>query len=105
MKRYSFFIAAFILLSHLVFGQLPERVVQTRSLVIMDLPLVQVDGFLVRGDWEEKADFIQKNLSLIGIDAIAYMHNDDWAASPSLKDQFSVYKKNEKRCSYFRHGN
>jgi len=77
-------------------GQLPETIVTSRSLVVMDLPLEKNGEFLVRGDWHEQSETIQKNLALMGVDAIAYLHAGDWNASPTSRATFKdFFRKRE----------
>lgn len=72
----------------IVSGQLPETLVTTRSIVVMDLPLAKEGEYMTRGDWQEKAKDVQRYLVLMGVDAIAYLHADDWDASPASRGTF-----------------
>ncbi|MCP4456683.1 MAG: hypothetical protein GY816_01445 [Cytophagales bacterium] len=86
----------FLLLSMLLIGfwaeaQMPETIVTSRSIVVMDLPLSKVGEYMTRNNWEQKAEEIQKYLSLMGVDAIAYLHSDDWNASPASKTTFQKF--------------
>jgi len=72
-------------------GQLPETIVTSRSLVVMDLPLEKDDGFLIRGDWQKQSETIQENLALMGVDAIAYLHAGDWNASSTSRATFKDF--------------
>lgn len=73
------------------FGQIPADLVKERSLVIMNLPLEKSGEYLVRGDWESQAVNTQKSFKQMGIDAIAYIHGNDWSASPSTQETFRAY--------------
>jgi hypothetical protein len=80
-------------LSLQAFAQIPASLVKERSLVIMNWPLDKSGEYMVRGNWEKVADEVQKNLKLMGIDAIAYVHGNDWSASPSSQETFRSYFK------------
>ena len=73
------------------FCQLPETLVTTRSIVVMELPLVEDGDYLIRGNWKEEAKTIQKSLAVMGVDAIAYLHAGDWNASASSKETFQSF--------------
>ncbi|MEQ9231378.1 MAG: hypothetical protein RIF46_11905 [Cyclobacteriaceae bacterium] len=72
-------------------SQIPPTLVTERSIVILDLPLEKKGEFLVRGNWKEQATKIQSNLSIMGIDAIGYLHIDDWEASQSSKESYQLF--------------
>ena len=74
-----------------VFAQLSELLVTERSLVIMDLSLEKSGEYLIRGDWEGQAQEVQSQLKLTGVDAVAYLHNDDWEASTSSQDAYRLF--------------
>lgn len=80
-----------ILLGHSALGQLPVTLLTDRSIVVMDWPLKPSGDFMVRGDWEKAAKDIQKSLGLIGIDAIAYVHTQDWHASRESNSLFREF--------------
>ena len=73
------------------FAQLPADLVKERSIVIMNLPLEKSGEYLIRGEWEKHAETAQKNFKQMGVDAIAYLHNNDWSSSPSTQDIFRSY--------------
>ena len=51
---------------------------------------------MTRKGWEAKATDVQKNLSVMGVDAIAYLHSDDWNASPASRSTFrSFFQKRQ----------
>ncbi len=77
-------------------AQLPQTLVTSRSIVVMDLPLTRDGEYLSRGDWQEEANTVQKNLNVMGVDAIAYLHANDWEASSTTKAAFqSFFQKRE----------
>lgn len=78
-------------LSHTAFGQIPESLVTERSVVLMDMPLEQSGEYWVRGNWQKSATEVQKNLRLMGVDAVAYLHADDWDASPTGQASYILY--------------
>jgi len=80
-----------ILVGHSALAQLPATLLTERSLVVMDWPLKPSGDFMVRGDWEKVAADVQKNLGLIGIDAIAYIHIHDWQASRESNSLFRQF--------------
>ena len=85
------FLPVALLIPLSLFGQLPESIVKDRSLVIMDLPLEKSDEFLLRGDWKEQSDEIQKMLRLVNVDVIGYLHNDDWEASKDVQLSYKLF--------------
>lgn len=89
MRLFPFFLL--IVFAQFIYAQLPATLVTTRSIVVMDLPLEKEGDYLTRGDWEEKANEVQKYLILMGVDAIAYLHADDWNASPTSKAIFQSF--------------
>lgn len=92
----TFILLLFILVVKTISAQLPATLVTSRSIVVMDLPLTKDGEYMTRRGWEEQAAFVQKNLSVMGVDAIAYLHSDDWNASPSSKSTFkSFFQKRE----------
>jgi len=70
-----------IFLSHSATAQLAPTLITERSLVVMDWPLKPSGEFMVRGDWQKAAKDVQKSLGRMGVDAIAYIHAQDWNAS------------------------
>ena len=60
-------------------------------MVIYDLSLEPQDDFLLRGEWEKQAQTIQSQFVLIGIDAIGYVHMDDWNASKGTKESYKTF--------------
>jgi hypothetical protein len=73
------------------FAQIPPLLVKERSLVIMNWPLEKSGEYMVRGDWEGAAVEVQKNFKLMGVDAVAYIHGNDWSASPASQETFRSY--------------
>ena len=47
--------------------------------------------FSVRGNWVAKANQVQSQLKHTGVDAIAYLHIDDWNASSSNRDAYRLF--------------
>ncbi len=80
-----------LLIGYSASGQIPPTLVTERSIVIFDLPLEEKGEFLVRGDWRAQASKIQGNLSIMGIDAIGYLHGDDWEASLASKEAYELF--------------
>ena len=93
--RIPFLLIAFLSVGHLQ-AQLPETLVTARSIVVMDLPLEKEGEFLMRGNWKKDAATIQKNLALMGVDAIAYLHAGDWNASATGKATFQEFFRKRK---------
>lgn len=86
-----FSLVLLILFAPFAQGQISEMLVTSRSVVLMDLSLAKEGDYLIRGDWEDKAGKVQKYLALMGVDAIAYLHADDWNASPVSKSTFQAF--------------
>ena len=87
----TFILLSFILVIQSVLAQLPTTLVTSRSIVVMDLPLIKDDEYMTRKGWEEQAASVQRSLSVMGVDAIAYLHSDDWNASPASKSTFQSF--------------
>lgn len=81
----------FFLMSQYGMAQLPRELVSERSLVLYDLPSVKSGDFEVRGDWQTTASDIQSSLRIVGVDAIAYLHFDDWNASPAHRESYRLF--------------
>jgi len=73
--------------------QVPASLVQERSVIILDFPLQEEDGFLRRGNWKEQAAKIQSSLEVMGVDGIGYLHRDDFAANEEIKQSFLEFFK------------
>lgn len=74
-----------------LWAQIPESLVKERSLVIVNTASVKSGQYTVRADWKEMADEVQSNLGKIGVDAVAYLHADDWDASPGSQDVYRLF--------------
>ena len=68
--------------------QLPENLTSERSIVVLSLPTKTKDGFEVRDDWKTFAEKVHKTLRKIGIDAIAYVYEDDLSAGPEVTNAY-----------------
>lgn len=86
-----FVVIGFLLIGMRVDSQVPASLVQERSIVILNLPLEKSGEYLVRGSWKKEASKIQQNLGVMGIDAIAYLHADDWNASESSRETYQLF--------------
>lgn len=87
----SRFLTLLLLIPFGLFGQIPETIVTDRSLVILNLPLEQSGEFLVRGDWKERASQLQQMLRTINVDAIGYLHIDDWQANQTVQLSYKLF--------------
>lgn len=74
--------------------QLPEDLLSTKSLVLVDVPARQTSPTL-RGDWKKLGEIIQDGFRKGGIDAVAYYHINDVYSGPEVVEAFS--KKFEER--------
>ncbi len=85
------FLGMAFLVPFIAYAQVPESIVQDRSLVILDFPLQHSSGFEVRGEWKETADEVQSMLKIINVDAVGYLHADDWQASPDVNLSYRLF--------------
>jgi hypothetical protein len=82
----------FLFLSGLCSGQLPEKLIQTRSVVLMDLPLRNDGEYRLRDDaWKKACADLHVGFRAIGIDAIGYLHKHDWYASDFIQTAWSDF--------------
>ncbi len=80
-----------LLIVHLSWSQLPLTLITERSLVVMEWPLESSGEFQLRGDWQKVTKQVQQNLGLMGVDAIGFVHGDDWTASAESQAIFRQF--------------
>ncbi len=68
--------------------QLPENLTSERSIVIISMPTKNKGGYEVRGDWKTLAKKVHGSIRQIGIDAIAYVYEDDLNAGPEVTSAY-----------------
>ena len=75
----------------LLSAQITEKLVAERTLVVVKFAPQKSGDYLVRGEWQTKANELQSKLKYTGVDAIAYLHSDDWNASPTNRDAYRLF--------------
>lgn len=68
-------------------NDLPEQLLKTRSVVFVSVPYK--DGTSLRGDWQELARTVHKDLKEAGVDPVAYYYLDDVLAGPDASNAFA----------------